>query len=99
NHVHPLAFPTRRSSDLGPRRLRARLRGRLSPPRDSRFERTQAVAVHGPCYPGSNEYIEHNPDLSRCHGKLTLLNGITDDFGHGRSEEHTSELQSRENLV
>src|SRR5436309_12578209 len=36
----------------------------------------------------------------KCHARIAVTNKTADDWAEGeRSEEHTSELQSRENLV
>src|SRR5690606_41780565 len=74
------SFPTRRSSDLHPGRLRAPARGTAA-------LRT-APSLHSRQGTGSPR-----PECSSGHGSCALGSSPR------RSEEHTSELQSRENLV
>src|SRR5207302_10363824 len=78
------SFPTRRSSDLG-RSLRRP--GRLT-----------STLLPAPAARGHERGHQHNEDSqpdpsAHCHPPLN------DDEVETRSEEHTSELQSRENLV
>src|SRR5690606_41692368 len=91
-HLHP--FPTRRSSDLQD--------GRPSKP---------AASVH---IPGNSAFGDgmvyffgifgpHGTDrhpAAKVSGKVNFFGGLPDAAQWAvRSEEHTSELQSRENLV
>src|SRR5699024_12284495 len=96
--LRPLhSFPTRRSSDL----LHHRLRGRADPavrlPRPvpdpgvrhhavPEGEATGVLTTPGPRRPGMTE-VSGRPPARGCNGY------------YGRSEEHTSELQSRFDLV
>src|SRR5690606_41475954 len=92
---HPRSFPTRRSSDLEILfDLRAvghietdRMKDRLDP-LDRQRQRMQAAAA--PTATGQR-------DVDGFLGQPCVENG-TGKLGF-RSEEHTSELQSRENLV
>src|SRR5207302_5023750 len=79
------SFPTRRSSDLTPWRRRGR--GRVQP------WRTKA---HG-TLPG--RCLASLPPASPRSGEPSLWEEGLPDTVLERSEEHTSELQSRENLV
>src|SRR5690606_41012729 len=81
------AFPTRRSSDLWASR-------RISPPAPgaascwlSPVTRTFAPAVSASCW------------IRVRWSEVTMLPSSTTTRSPARSEEHTSELQSRENLV
>src|SRR5690606_41704717 len=81
---HPASFPTRRSSDLHTA-VASRLRG--APPSRSLTAHPRRWVAPDPCDAPSRR----RPDLRGGAGG-----------GRGsrrRSEEHTSELQSRENLV
>src|SRR5690606_41325855 len=87
-HPYPPSFPTRRSSDLPHRRLRLLLTGALVRLWSRGSEALGDLASH----------------LHR-HGHLEEVNVGAYRLPGGqpplrpRSEEHTSELQSRENLV
>src|SRR5690606_40946010 len=92
DHPHLHSFPTRRSSDLLRRtngRLRARMRHHNGlthfSPIGKRINKERAISFH------------EEPQIARlCPNELDpAFTGIP----QGRSEEHTSELQSRENLV
>src|SRR5690606_39859024 len=95
-HRHPPSFPTRRSSDLSTARL---LRVAARRPALSRTER----APHRPhasscCFFGCRS--------QRCAGLCAECKTVPlyspprrGEHRTRRSEEHTSELQSRENLV
>src|SRR5690606_41235319 len=84
--VCPLAlssFPTRRSSDLNPSRLTAVFNARNDIPPRNLSPPVRAFFM------GGRRIGEHRYQI-----------GTTSPPGHNeRSEEHTSELQSRENLV
>src|SRR5690606_41337263 len=95
---HPPAWPTRRSSDLGglSRRLPNRTLatgasttppgGRLGPAPNA-ARRTRSARAGPP------------PADSRRAGQIRSRRSSRDHWHAARSEEHTSELQSRENLV
>src|SRR5438876_235999 len=89
------SFPTRRSSDLGPRRLRARLAASVRDARrGGRRERSAAAAGDGPRRQQrrrrpSRRRSPHDRDVSCPWGARQAR----------RSEEHTSELQSPVHLV
>src|SRR5690606_41812704 len=97
-HLHRQSFPTRRSSDLG------LLSAGLAVPsvlvdcleKMSRF--AAWMRLPGGNYPMWNDSARDSADpLDEVQA---LADGILVKFGRGsRSEEHTSELQSRENLV
>src|SRR5690606_41288507 len=95
--LHP--FPTRRSSDLlnGPRRAPAGLTPR---PRRLKWWPPRS----GSCREPPRREVRLRSVLIGC-GKggtaddLRPGGGALDSGRHDRSEEHTSELQSRENLV
>src|SRR5690606_40571022 len=87
------SLPTRRSSDLAPHRLL--LARREVPERVLRLRRVEVVgAVH--------EHARNAPE--RLQGERERIERVdvarvVARAHHDRSEEHTSELQSRENLV
>src|SRR5690606_41597466 len=87
----PRPFPTRRSSDLGLHRRDAGLeaRGRAQAGRADRENRP------GRAQGGALEF----PLLWRQGQGLVPQLPLLHEVREGRSEEHTSELQSRENLV
>src|SRR5690606_39356022 len=80
------SFPTRRSSDLGQPRRELPARAGQAPLSAA----GSPVARRDAC--GSGAAGRH-PEVRRPAGAAGTL------FRPGRSEEHTSELQSRENLV
>src|SRR5690606_40726227 len=83
------SFPTRRSSDLFPVPDRMPEIGRVQ-----QLARRVLPPVHVNLPPWASGPAGQNVDpLDRRH-----LNDLQAER-HGRSEEHTSELQSRENLV
>src|SRR5690606_40846728 len=82
-----LSFPTRRSSDLD--RLDAH-----DGARETRVE--LAVPVDEGAQAGRQAVGEHLDDPAE---GVAVLAARVDLLDHRRSEEHTSELQSRENLV
>src|SRR5690606_41673783 len=87
DHLHLPSFPTRRSSDLVTRHQRARTQNR------SAFDhRRKHVFTHARHPFRPSRYRRHR-DCRR-----PRLGGSSSRF-RPRSEEHTSELQSRENLV
>src|SRR5690606_41391231 len=88
-HRHPHSFPTRRSSDLN----RARLRPHLTPEYAAYLLHTQMLGlfIDWLAAPERWPLAEMAPTLVE-----TAFFGLLAD---NRSEEHTSELQSRENLV
>src|SRR5690606_41967062 len=80
------AYPTRRSSDLMPRYTAARRPGATASwRRPSRRRR-----------PSRSESPARPATLNGCGCAALTWDNI---LGESRSEEHTSELQSRENLV
>src|SRR5690606_39716143 len=79
------SFPTRRSSDL-------------IIVREGEGERPSSAARIFARYRGTNLERERF-DASNIAISLNLLGDGTQIDGNSRSEEHTSELQSRENLV
>src|SRR5690606_39861839 len=94
HHRHLHSFPTRRSSDLLVARLPVRAAGRgaatvvLRVPRAGRL--TGATRTSGRTAAGGALLLR----------PAGLLVGVVGARGRAlRSEEHTSELQSRENLV
>src|SRR5207302_11222533 len=85
-HLPLHSFPTRRSSDLSPRPTPPaawRKRSRLSTSVTSRRSAPPPAPACSDSAPGSAPSKASSPRTRRT----------------GRSEEHTSELQSRENLV
>src|SRR5690606_42089133 len=81
------SFPTRRSSDLGDRTARVHRRTEIhgDPPIDHRrVDRIGVVAAKV---------------VLVVDGRLLEVRKDRDEAAGDRSEEHTSELQSRENLV
>src|SRR5690606_41636094 len=94
HHASPPACPTRRSSDLGVRDGffdDEALGGDAALP-VVLYARLDAD-LHGAAEVGIFEHDEGIGAAELEHGRLEVL------AGGGRSEEHTSELQSRENLV
>src|SRR5690606_40365655 len=88
----PLSFPTRRSSDLS-RPAEVGVEVAIA---DRRAPRRR-TSVHGqPRHVGVPVVVVWEDDALRPRDGLALALLCGDD---GRSEEHTSELQSRENLV
>src|SRR5439155_27180429 len=83
-HLYLLSFPTRRSSDL--RELRS--------PRLARSGRGHQARQHGGVV---GEPALHGIE-TRAHARRPLRASL-DSMQRGRSEEHTSELQSRGQLV
>src|SRR5690606_40947151 len=86
-HPQQLAFPTRRSSDLITLVLGQFIHGLVEP----RYAPRLQLVLPGPA--GSRHAACHLP-LWRCQNKTGQQCIVLT-----RSEEHTSELQSRENLV
>src|SRR5690606_39977919 len=92
------SFPTRRSSDLAPLRFQ-RVR------RPNVFVRGKPLGGKRPAWALSPRQsvsssilrLKLRPDESTQERPSSALNTVTSDTP--RSEEHTSELQSRENLV
>src|SRR5207249_11003875 len=80
DHLHPHSFPTRRSSDLGPRSTR---RPSTRASRRSRRPRRITRSAVGCCRTGGAPTTWRKGTCRR----------------PSRSEEHTSELQSRFDLV
>src|SRR5207302_2516035 len=92
SHRAPPSFPTRRSSDLNRGELTlACLR--------SLFEQRRAgIELHA--YVVDDASSDGTPDAIKSEFPFVdLISGNGQLFWNGRSEEHTSELQSRENLV
>src|SRR5690606_39968193 len=86
----PLSFPTRRSSDLSPGR-HARRAGLSEPGQHDPGARARlGGGVRGP-------QVAWHPH-QKCRGPAWFAGKLYPPDGR-RSEEHTSELQSRENLV
>src|SRR5690606_41579971 len=91
------SFPTRRSSDLLPSRAG------LSGYRKSLYARERRRAVIHDIHEGRQNLacrarIEGPSDRILTNGPRYPVRDVA-PLGHYRSEEHTSELQSRENLV
>src|SRR5690606_39556543 len=84
----PLSVPTRRSSDL-------ECRGAATQARMCGFRTVQRS--EGSPGPTTNGSPKRSPRTQQNEISICTLFGYTDCVG--RSEEHTSELQSRENLV
>src|SRR5690606_41895830 len=84
DHRHLPAFPTRRSSDLRMTEGRTRRSGRANGRRPAKSQAVRAAAAMNGA-PGRNRGTRR-------------INPPRTPAGR-RSEEHTSELQSRENLV
>src|SRR5207302_9895960 len=92
---HTPSFPTRRSSDLIERQ--ARLLQRHGPKKSNIQVRTRSGSQAIGADVERLHRIKCAERAPRIAGKLELP---IDPLRHyGRSEEHTSELQSRENLV
>src|SRR5690606_41966421 len=86
-HLH--SFPTRRSSDLP---VRARVQNeQRRPPRVSFIPVEPGDGVRR----GQNHFVRH----FKLHQHRVATGQLGGGPLHVRSEEHTSELQSRENLV
>src|SRR5699024_12729905 len=83
HHRHLHSFPTRRSSDL----LSPRLQGNQ-----------QKNCVQRGGYRGGDRQSRHPQGLCEYHAQ-TQVGQNGNGPGHQRSEEHTSELQSRFDLV
>src|SRR5207253_9024984 len=80
------SFPTRRSSDLaGGKELRERAK-----PQTIRRQRVLVRLLRG--------FHQSRGDVEAPEGERDIRVGLP-DFADGRSEEHTSELQSRGHLV
>src|SRR5690606_41590857 len=88
------AFPTRRSSDLGDLGLGYVLRARAA---EQELVILRALPVHAQDADVAGVMVAAGVDAAR-YLDLQLAQ-IVLQSGIGRSEEHTSELQSRENLV
>src|SRR5690606_40933332 len=93
------SFPTRRSSDLAgesSERESAGSKARFTPPPVRRDPRTRA----DPGASARGKRLPRAPRLGRrCeHGAATRAPALDSAALRLRSEEHTSELQSRENL-
>src|SRR5206468_12707614 len=85
------SFPTRRSSDLARVRVQAFL------------DEGESIASVVPLWPSADWFERETYDMFGIvfdgHPNLVRIL-MTDDWeGHPRSEEHTSELQSRSDLV
>src|SRR5207302_10520056 len=97
-HLHPPSFPTRRSSDLFV--SGGSLAGAL---RQARLTVAAAVNLVGKVARGLDAVHAEGVIHRDLKPENILLDGkgepLLADFGLARSEEHTSELQSRENLV
>src|SRR5690606_41798948 len=92
------AFPTRRSSDLMTQRANMSLL-RMAAGRLGLTEMLAPEALEG-CFHdavGREAQLPHD-DVAGCGGS-EVVESDHDTVRAGRSEEHTSELQSRENLV
>src|SRR5690606_41574679 len=91
------SFPTRRSSDLHARVVRATVTISLTPNEEVQI----VVADEGVGFDPADVLSPTRPStgwgLLSIRERATLLGGRFDI--DSRSEEHTSELQSRENLV
>src|SRR5690606_42062748 len=86
-HLVLPSFPTRRSSDLG------WLRRKDGLPRNGGLRRKDGLRRNGWLRNRWHAFGVYLPGFS------VFRNFVKDDFLPSRSEEHTSELQSRENLV
>src|SRR5690606_42127503 len=91
-HEDPPPFPTRRSSDLNEIR---RIAADLAQPSGTGGDQCRAASMRLQCRAPVRLRPDrgHQRDRGRLAGVLYLREGAL------RSEEHTSELQSRENLV
>src|SRR5690606_41577583 len=93
DHPHLHSFPTRRSSDLRSIRSTCRTGG----PVRSRYPTSPATTprshARAPCEHVNMQHnaVQHVAYVGERHDPTTAA--------RSRSEEHTSELQSRENLV
>src|SRR5699024_11729411 len=85
-HREPPSFPPRRSSDLGEGRASA-------------LGSLEAQPVDGPAPGRRQQRVVDLPPLQGTGAELRLPAQLGDRPGQGRSEEHTSELQSRFDLV
>src|SRR5690606_39584334 len=97
HHIGPHAFPPRRSSDLARMRFPALLLAvLLALPASAAEPAVDAPRTPGTLQPG--EFLWH-PEIAP-HGPIVLVVSLDEQRAYVyRSEEHTSELQSRENLV
>src|SRR5690606_40291947 len=95
-HLHP--FPTRRSSDLppGPKGMTVRV------PTVKIADDTYSTSVRGPHGKVGTRFSRLRPNGMSTEDSIeTGMGALVEpvQIVIGRSEEHTSELQSRENLV
>src|SRR5690606_41961059 len=94
-----LSFPSRRSSDLKP--IAARIQYRLvftpPPPPETVAPPPPPVAEQAPPPPPPAQAEPHAPVASSSTPDDEMFEAVAEV--EARSEEHTSELQSRENLV
>src|SRR5699024_12425722 len=86
-HLVLPSFPTRRSSDL---QYPPRVHGAVRP------DRVLIVANQAPCEPDGSDQRYLPADVT---ANATALFGVPPTWVPQRSEEHTSELQSRFDLV
>src|SRR5690606_42046085 len=89
-----LSFPTRRSSDLSLRSVR-----HSEPPRRAFVQRSFLSRSARLAYAAS--LLDSRTQTARAASRFPLARRVSPSAStdSGRSEEHTSELQSRENLV
>src|SRR5690606_42053890 len=88
-----LSFPTRRSSDLYYNN--PELTAEVMTP-DGYFKTGDIGQIHN----GNLKITDRKKEIFKTSGgKYIAPQNIENDFKQSRSEEHTSELQSRENLV
>src|SRR5690606_41784763 len=92
----PRSFPTRRSSDLRscPQESRANLRGGIATPQGVRVRRSHPAVAPPPAPAVPYDIRTRQPAQRKIEWTPSWNGGSA-----SRSEEHTSELQSRENLV
>src|SRR5690606_41280410 len=98
-HAAHLPFPPRRSSDLEGSEVPYDIC--VTPAEAARSAHVQARACVASCE--GEQFVPfpvtvNGHDRPRVRGAAPPLGRDTNDFLGGRSEEHTSELQSRENL-
>src|SRR5204862_8224213 len=89
----PPAFPTRRSSDLS----QARQKGAREEEGRLRLSPSGQVQALAPC--GAGAFALSAEDVGECRATLRVLGAGDPPQHRDRSEEHTSELQSRRDLV
>src|SRR5690606_39653216 len=93
------SVPTRRSSDLGACRVRPAAGGRTTAAGKVRVGGAWQILGRGPRSMADYTLDAVVPQMVACCDAAAGVHGAAGGRDSGRSEEHTSELQSRANLV